>query len=153
MVKYNFTCDHTIDHIERKRKLRSFRKMMGDLEKEYMRQSKKAQLKDLNVEMKNAKEIYNKKNVQVMESKLNENWNNERRFIDTNGSADDILYSAPTNDIQGIKTANTNALNFTNQLNPSPELTEQQKQTEILKSLRDNRRKKNRALSRLRNDL
>lgn len=151
MTKYNFTCDKTIDYIERRRRLRAFRKMMGDLEKEYMREAQKAERKDLNVEMKNPEEIFNKSNVKEMESKLNQNWNNQRRFIDTNGSADDLLYAAPTNDIQGIKTANTNALNFTNQLNPSPELTEQKQQTEILKTLRDNRMKKLRAIRRLRN--
>jgi Sec-independent protein translocase protein TatA len=151
MSKLGFVNPTDILIINRKRRLREFRKAFGNLDKEFDKEARQAEQKDLQEQLKNPQEILNMKNVREMEAQLDQPWDNRRRFVDEYGTADDLLYAAPKNDLQSIKTANTNALEFVNQLTPDPALQEARTQTQLLKDLQEKRKKKNRLLKKLRN--
>lgn len=134
----------TFTRLNRKVRLRDWRRTMGDLDRQANQEDSLESKVDLNQFMKNPMEVFSKANVQELEMKLREKGNLQREYIDDIGLNQSIV-NAPTNDIEDIKKANAKALEWDSMLSPDASLVSAAKNLDELragrkKKMRDQRR-------------
>ena len=133
LLKYNNKS--TLHMLNRKVALRQFRSSMGDLARQANQEDNLEKKVDLQKFMNNPQEVYSKQNVNELESKLKDVGRIGREYIDDVG-LNQTVKDAPTNDIEGIKTANAKAIEFDTMLSPDASLISEAKDLEQLQAIR-----------------
>jgi len=141
-VKLDYSCDNTQSMIFRKMELADFRRQVlggsSELQREAVAEDRKTEQLEINAHMRNPMEVFSKKNNMELDEKLEMKGHFLREWIDDAG-VNQTLYRAPTNDIEGVRNSNTNALKLENIVNTNPALVAQQSTAESLKKIRGNR--------------